>query len=116
MRHSWSLLALALSAPLVVTSSDAAPNVQNDTFDRDAAVSALGSVDVQTCKRSKGPTGEGHVVVTFSAAGAAVTAVVDKAPYQGTPVGQCVAKKFKKAKVPAFQGQPISVGKTFKID
>jgi hypothetical protein len=109
-------LALVLGSPLLATTSDAAPQSANDTFDRGAAASALSAVDVQACKRAKGPTGEGHVVVTFGSSGAATTAAVDKAPYAGTPVGQCIAKKFKKAKVPAFQGQPVTVGKTFKID
>jgi hypothetical protein len=117
MHHRLLLaLALVLGSTLPATTSGATPRSQNDTFDRDAAVAALSSVDVQACKRAKGPTGGGHVVVTFGSSGTATTAAVDKAPYVGTAVGQCIAKKYKQAKVPAFQGVPVTVGKTFKID
>jgi hypothetical protein len=114
--HLQLALALIVGFPLLTTTSDVSPRSPNDTFDRNAAASALSSVDVQACKRTKGPTGEGHVVVTFGKSGSATTATVDKPPYAGTRVGDCVAKRFKKATVPAFQGEPVTVGKTFKID
>ena len=38
---------------------------------------------------------------------------IDKGPWVGTPVAKCMTKEFKKAKVPAFKGDAVTVGKTF---
>jgi predicted Zn finger-like uncharacterized protein len=85
-------------------------------FDRGAAAGALGGVNVQSCKKPDGPTGSGHVKVTFSPDGSVSSAVVDAAPYQGTGVGGCIAGKYRAARVPAFSGGPVSVGKSFTIN
>jgi hypothetical protein len=94
----------------------AAPAAASDGFDRALALEAMNAVDVGHCKKAKGPKGEGHVIVTFAPAGVVAAANVDKAPFAGTKVGQCIAKEYKKAKIPAFRGEPVNVGKKFKID
>jgi hypothetical protein len=101
-----------------------------DTWDhaqRGAAAATLGeaSSHVQECKALEGRTGSGHVTVTFAASGEAMSAIVDApagaAPgdagggFPGTETGRCVEMKFMAARVPAFQGQPVKVGKTFSI-
>ncbi len=85
-------------------------------FDRGAAQGALGGVNVQSCKKPDGPTGSGHVKITFSPDGSVSSAIVDSGPYPGTPVGGCIAGKFRGAHVPAFSGGPVSVGKSFTIN
>lgn len=85
-------------------------------FDKQAASTALGSVDLLKCKSTNAPRGEGHVMVKFTPAGSAADAVVDKGPLVGTPVGKCIAKEFKKAKVPAFTGDVVQVGKSFRFE
>lgn len=85
-------------------------------FDRGAAQGALGGVNVQSCKKPDGPTGSGHVKITFAPDGSVSSAVVDGGPYPGTPVGGCIAGKFRGARVPAFSGGPVSVGKSFTIN
>jgi hypothetical protein len=114
-----SLLACAATA-FFVTQVPAPARAQGtgepEGFDRDAVATSLASVAVQTCKRPKGPTGDGHVVITFAATGQATLAAVDRAPFQGTKVGACVAREFKKVRIPAFKGSPITIGKNFKID
>ena len=90
-------------------------------FDRDAAVTALSAVNVQTCKprgnKAKGaPSGDGHVIVTFAPSGAAEAAFVDRAPFQGTAVGKCIEGQYRRARVPAFGGPAINVGKNFRVD
>jgi predicted Zn finger-like uncharacterized protein len=82
-------------------------------FDRTAAARAL-AIDVSSCKRPDGPTGPGHVRVTFQPTGSASTVEVDS-PFGGTAVGACVAQRYRAAKVPAFTGGALSVGKTFTI-
>lgn len=85
-------------------------------FDKAGASKALGSVDLVKCKSTNAPRGEGHITVKFAPAGNAAEAVVDKGPWLGTPVGKCIAKEFKKAKVPAFTGDVVQVGKSFRFD
>jgi hypothetical protein len=92
----------AAAAPATQTSS--AP------FDRGAAAGALGAVNVAGCKRPDGPTGSGHVSVTFAPDGTVSNATADQPPFQGTPVGGCVAGKFRGAHIPAFGGGPVKVG------
>jgi hypothetical protein len=49
--------------------------------------SPFSSISVQSCKAANGPTGSGHVTVTFAPSGEVVAAVVDSSPFKGTPVG-----------------------------
>jgi hypothetical protein len=97
-------------------STPAAAQASTAQFDRGAAAAALGSVNVGGCKKSDGPTGPGHVKVTFSPSGSVASAVVDQPPFAGTAIGGCVAGKFRGAHIPAFGGAPISVGKSFVIE
>jgi len=85
-------------------------------FDRGAAAASLGSVNVQSCKKTDGPTGSGHVTVTFSPDGTVQSAVIDGGPFPGTPVGGCIAGKYRGARVPAFGGAPVRVGKSFTVN
>ena len=96
--------------PKPPTSEDATP------FDKQAAASALSSVDLLKCKSTNAPRGDGHIMVKFEPAGTASEAVVDKGPWVGTPVAKCIAKEFKKAKVPAFKGDVVQVGKSFRFE
>jgi hypothetical protein len=86
------------------------------TKDRAAAAEALKAVDLVKCKVSGGPRGEGHIMVTFGTDGAASNVTVDKGPYVRSPVERCIVAAYKRAKVPAFKGSPVTVGKTFRID
>lgn len=97
-------------APSGNTSASTAP------FDRGAAAAALGGVNVQSCKKADGPTGSGHVMVTFAPDGSVSSAVIDGGPYPGTTVGGCVAGRYRGARVPAFGGAPVRVGKSFTIN
>jgi hypothetical protein len=85
-------------------------------FDRGAAAAALGSVNVAGCKKSDGPTGSGHIKITFGPSGSVQSAQVDQPPFAGTAVGGCVAGKFRSAHIPAFSGGSVTVGKSFNID
>jgi hypothetical protein len=106
------------SAPAAAPKAAPAAAASGAAFDRGAAAAELRRITegVNACRRPAGPTGDGHVTVTFRNDGAVDHVEVDRAPYQGTPVGACVASKFKLARVPAFGGAPITVGKSFSID
>src|SRR5205085_358255 len=86
------------------------------SFDKDAAVQAISSADLAKCRATNAEKGDGHVTITFAPAGSASNAVVDKGPWVGTPVAKCLSQQFKKTKVPAFSGDPVTVGKSFKFE
>jgi predicted Zn finger-like uncharacterized protein len=85
-------------------------------FNRGAASAALSGVNVQACKKPGGPTGSGRVKVTFAPSGSVSAAVIEGPPFAGTPVGGCIAGKFRGANIPAFSGGPVSANKTFTIN
>jgi predicted Zn finger-like uncharacterized protein len=86
-------------------------------FSKDAAIQALNVAASQasSCKKPDGPTGTGKVQVTFAPSGRATTAVIVGGSFGGTPVGGCVSNVFKRARVPAFSGDPVTVSKSFSI-
>ncbi|MDF2695756.1 MAG: virulence associated protein [Labilithrix sp.] len=85
-------------------------------FDRGAAAAALGAVNVQSCKKADGPTGSGHVTVTFAPDGSVRSADIDGGPFPGTAVGGCIAGKYRGAHVPPFGGANVRVGKSFTLN
>lgn len=85
-------------------------------FDKSAAAQALGAVSLQRCKVPGGPTGPGHVTITFDPSGRVSVSVVDQGPFPGTPTGGCIAQTFGAVKVPPFAGAPVRVGKSFLLN
>jgi hypothetical protein len=87
-------------------------------FSKASAISALtgASGAAGGCKKAGGPTGTGKVQVTFAPSGRVTSATVMGAPFAGTAVGGCVAGAFRRAKVPAFSGNPVTVSKSFAIN
>jgi predicted Zn finger-like uncharacterized protein len=71
--------------------------------------------NAQGCKKPGGPTGSGKVQVTFATSGRVTSANVNGAPFAGTPVGGCVASAFRRARIPAFTGNPVTVAKSFSV-
>lgn len=84
-------------------------------FDRGAAAGALGAVNVQSCKRPDGPTGTGHVKVTFVPDGSTSTVTVDGS-FAGTDVGACIEGRYRLVRVPPFTGTLTNVGKSFTVN
>jgi hypothetical protein len=84
-------------------------------FDRGVAASALAAVNVQSCARPDGPTGLGHVSVTFAPSGVVASAIVDGGAFPVTAVGSCISIRFRGTRVPAFDGGPVTVGRSFFV-
>ena len=84
-------------------------------FDRGAAAAALGGVNVGSCAQPGGPTGAGRISVTFAPDGAARRVVCTNPPFAGTAVGACIEQLFRRARVPAFSGAEVTVGKAFRV-
>lgn len=87
-------------------------------FDHAAAEAALSAAadEARACKQDGGPTGKGKVEVTFAPSGDVTSATVEGPPFAGTPVGGCVASAFRGARVPPFDGSPVSVTKSFDLE
>ncbi len=99
-------------SPLACNIRLAAGGDKHAAFDPNAASRALSAVDVSTCKRDMG--GTGHVKITFESSGTATAATVDSSSL--TPaVTRCIEQRYRTAKVPAFAGSPITVGKSFTL-
>jgi len=95
-----------------------APKSAAGPFSISAAQAALGSAagSAGSCKKPGGPTGSGKVQVTFAPSGRVTSANVAGPPFAGTAVGGCVAGVFRRAKVPPFSGNPVTVSKSFSIN
>jgi hypothetical protein len=93
------------------------PSVGSAPFSVSAAQVALTQAagNAASCAKPAGPTGSGKVQVTFATSGRVTTANVAGPPFAGTPVGGCVAGVFRKARIPAFSGNPVTVSKSFSI-
>lgn len=113
---SSSAPAPALSALLRQAASSARSNGANGVgqpFDKSAAATVL-RVSIAECANEAGPSGGGHVTVTFAPTGNVQNVTVDP-PYTGTDRGNCVAAKYATVQVPPFDGSPVRVGKTFVL-
>jgi hypothetical protein len=90
------------------------PEPPGPDFSREAAQSALedAAALAATCRQEDTTAGAVRVAVTFIPTGQATVAVVESGVVRGTPVGSCVAAKFRTAKVPPFSGTKVTVHKT----
>jgi len=106
--------------PVVVVPDEPAslpdPSTGGIPFDRTAAATALGTAQIESCKRPEGPTGSGHIKVTFANDGSVSAVVLDAGPFNGTLAGTCIENRFRLARVPTFSGPPVTVGKSFTIN
>ncbi len=86
-------------------------------FDRAAAASALSSAASQasSCKKSGDPSGTASVTVTFAPSGRVTSANISGPPFAGTATGGCIASTLRRATVPPFEGDRITVSKTVVI-
>jgi predicted Zn finger-like uncharacterized protein len=86
-------------------------------FDRAAAAAALNSSAAQAsaCRKEGDPSGVASVVITFAPSGRVTSANISGPPFAGTPTGGCIAAALRKARVPAFEGDRVTVSKTIVI-
>lgn len=86
-------------------------------FDRAAASTALGRAasEASACRRDGDPSGMAAVTITYSPSGRVTTATVAGPPFSGTATGGCIAATFRKAVIPPFSGELVTVKKTVTI-
>lgn len=106
----------ALPAPKEEPKPDV-PTEPAGPFDRAAAAAALTSAAsaASTCRKDGDPSGTASVVITFAPSGRVTSANIGGPPFAGTPTGGCIAAALRKARVPAFEGERVTVSKTIVV-
>jgi hypothetical protein len=110
------LLDPSMAAQAEVADAGAAPveeyGHERKPFNPGAVTAAFAKIDLKPC----GFHGTGHVKVTFDPSGVVTKAEVDEpASAAKTPAAACVAKAFATARVSAFDGAPVTLGKSFNV-
>jgi hypothetical protein len=106
------------AAPEADTANTAEAPASEPDFDPAAARSSMRAIagSLGACKSSPDEEGgSGNVRVTFAPSGAATQAVVEGGGLAGTPLGSCVASRFRGARVPPFAGSPVTVRQSFTL-
>lgn len=93
-----------------------APQVDPNAFSPTVARAKLGVLDgiLASCKRSDPKVGDGVAKVTFANDGT-VSNIDIIGPIAGAPEANCVASRYRSAKVPPFEGPPGAVEHPFKL-
>jgi predicted Zn finger-like uncharacterized protein len=93
------------------------PATGSGPFSVSAAQVALtqAAANAASCAKPGGPRGSGKAQVTFAPSGRITSANVTTPPFAGTAVGGCVASVFRRARIPAFSGNPVTVSKSFSV-
>lgn len=88
-----------------------------DPFDAAAARGSLetAAAIASTCRKEGDPSGVAVVTITFSPTGRVTTANIGGPPFAATPTGGCIAATMRKARVPPFAGDMVTVRKTVTI-
>ncbi len=82
-------------------------------FDSAAASRALASVDLRGC--ASGSATPGHARITFQPGGSVSDVVVDAPSTPGAATERCVGAAYRRAKILAFSGPAVTVGKRFVL-
>ena len=94
-----------------------APAAPDTEFDPSAARNALASVATQasSCRKEGDPSGTANLTITFAPSGRVTSAQVQGPPFAGTATGGCIASTMRRANVPAFSGDYVTVSKTIVV-
>lgn len=57
-----------------------------------------------------------RIRITFEHSGHATNVEIDDGPFVGTPQGACITRIMRGVSVPAFQGSPVIMRRSFRID
>jgi hypothetical protein len=89
-----------------------------EPFDAAAARTALDAAAAQAsaCRKPGDPSGVAVVTITYSPTGRVTSANITGPPFQATLTGGCIASTMRKARVPPFAGDMVTVRKTVSIN
>jgi hypothetical protein len=109
---------LAITAPAGTPAPPDPPKTAPEgPFNAEAARTALAGAVAQagSCRKPGDPSGVAVVTITFSPSGRVTSANIGGPPFAGTPTGGCIAATLRRARVPAFEGDMVTVRKTVEI-
>ncbi|MES1177799.1 MAG: hypothetical protein ABUL62_25970 [Myxococcales bacterium] len=94
------------------------PAADGTEFDRAAARNALASAAAQAsaCRKDGDPSGTATITITFAPSGRITTANLQGPPFAGTATGGCIANAMRRATVPAFSGERVTVTKQIVVE
>jgi hypothetical protein len=109
--------AITAAAPGATEPSDTPRQPAEGPFNAEAARTALAGAVAQasSCRKPGDPSGVAAVTITFSPSGRVTSATIAGPPFAGTPTGGCIAATLRRARVPAFEGEMVTVRKTVEI-
>jgi hypothetical protein len=104
--------------PPASLAGDVQADAKKNKFDDEQAkiVLARAAGNAHTCVEvvdKDQPHGEGTVTVTFSGKGKSTNATIG-APFEGTPMGQCVTRAFVNMIIPPFEGADVDL--TYQVN
>jgi len=107
----------AVVTPKVAPTPAPAPAEPGTEFDRAAAVAALraAAAEASACRKDGDPSGTASLSITFAPSGRVTSANLQGPPFAGTQTGGCIASAMRRAHVPAFSGEYVTVSKTIVI-
>ena len=93
------------------------PEASGAAFNKAAAVAALTAAanSASACRRGSDPSGTATVIVTFAPSGRVTSANLSGPPFAGTQTGGCIASMMRRARIPSFSGQHVTVSKRVVI-
>ncbi|WP_394837050.1 protein kinase [Pendulispora rubella] len=102
--------------PVAEEPTEIPPPADPSAFNRPAAEASLRVLDgiLASCRRPDGKGGEGSARVTFTNDGT-VSGVKITGPLADGPEGDCVALRYRNAKIPPFEGPPAFVEHAFRL-
>jgi hypothetical protein len=101
-----------------LTGAESAPAGRSGgKIDSPAANEALAAAaeNAKTCQSAASPTGVAHVSVVFTSTGQAIAASVTGAGFGGTLEGNCIAAKFRAARIPPFSGDNVTLRRNVEL-
>jgi len=109
--------AIIAPAPGTPVAAEPKSSEPEGPFNAEAARAALASSVAQasSCRKPGDPSGVAVVTITFSPSGRVTSATIGGPPFAGTPTGGCIAATLRRARVPAFTGDMVTVKKTVEI-
>jgi hypothetical protein len=86
-------------------------------FNAQAAKLAIDRVipRLKACKQAGEPPGSATVTVTFAPTGRVSSAQVTNTRYAGTRTGNCIVQRLREARVPEFNGAPVTVKRSVAV-
>jgi len=106
-----------IAKPAVVAHNAPPPAADGTEFDRAAARTALANAAAQAsaCRKDGDPSGTASITITFAPSGRITSANLQGPPFAGTATGGCIASAMRRATVPAFSGEHVTVTKTIVV-